>query len=227
MKAVRSALIGNEYECWVTKIKVVICAENHKTIPLNSAHWGLTWSPGKLYNTSFSDEVWTSGGAYSRSFVAFLVEGGREESLRDWYHPGCLIRKWCKLPSWMFYWMIHNLKKTFRTFWEKRYGETNSMGYGVHTLSKIEVYFRNERAYGRWSLFQHDNALCHRSSTTNKSLQRREIPTIKRPPYSPDLNPTEHVLVGMEKIIHDDYRRNRYEPQRIPLINLWALIQAA
>ena len=72
-----------------------------------------------MYNQSFSDEMWASGGANSRSFVTVLVEGDKEDVVRDRYNPDHLIRKCGKLPSWMFHGMIHNGRKAFGTFWWK------------------------------------------------------------------------------------------------------------
>ncbi|RKF78823.1 hypothetical protein GcC1_052044, partial [Golovinomyces cichoracearum] len=55
-KATRSALKRNGYERRVAKK-----------------------SPERLYNQSFSDEMWASGGANSRSFSTVLVEGDKED----------------------------------------------------------------------------------------------------------------------------------------------------
>ena len=72
--------------------------------------------------------------------------------------------------------------------------------------------------------FQHDNAPCHKSGLTKENLQRREIPVINGPPYSPDLNLIEHVRVRMKNFIQADYRRCRYDPQRIAFTDLRSLI---
>lgn len=79
----------------------------------------------------------------------------------------------------------------------------NSKAYDMYFLSKDEVYIRNERAYGRLPVNQHDNASWHRSGTTDENLGRRETPTVKFPPHSPGRNLFKHVRVRMRCFIHD------------------------
>ncbi|RKF84262.1 hypothetical protein GcM1_129006 [Golovinomyces cichoracearum] len=81
-KAIRSALKRNGYERRVAKKKVISTSDNHKTTRLNFVRWGLTWYRERLYNQSFSDEMWASGGVNSRSFVMVLVEGDKEDVVR-------------------------------------------------------------------------------------------------------------------------------------------------
>lgn len=97
----------------------------------------------------------------------------------------------------------------------------------MHILSKFEVHFVNEWAHGRWLVFKHDNAQCHKSGMTNKNLQRHEIFMKNWPPYTLDLNTLELVLARLKKFILDSYRRIRCDPKRIALANLWSLINAA
>jgi len=52
-----------------------------------------------------------------------------------------------------------------------------------------------------------DNAPCRGAVHTKKELQAREIEVIPWPPYSPDLNPTEHVWAWMKDYVQKNYPR--------------------
>jgi transposase len=44
----------------------------------------------------------------------------------------------------------------------------------------------------------HDNAASHRADSTRELLRENKVKIIKHPPYSPDLNPIEHVWAKMK-----------------------------
>jgi transposase len=50
--------------------------------------------------------------------------------------------------------------------------------------------------------FQQDNALCHKVRKTTQWLADQGIATLSWPPYSPDLNPIEHLWDELERAIH-------------------------
>lgn len=125
----------------------------------------------------------------------------------------------------MFHGVIYGGYKAFGTFWE--WGTMNSEKYDEHILSQVEEYIGAEQRMGRSPFFQHDNSPCHKSQLTQSNLQRRRIPTIGWPTYSPDLNLTEHVWVLMKRHIQDSYLRRSYDIQMISRHDFKELIQEA
>lgn len=55
--------------------------------------------------------------------------------------------------------------------------------------------------YDPGTMFQQDNAPIHNSKDTMEFLSRNGIWTIDCPPYSPDLNPIEHVWAACDLIL--------------------------
>jgi transposase len=72
-----------------------------------------------------------------------------------------------------------------------------------------------------------DNASCHRSKETQWNLQWRQIPSIKWPQYSPDLNLIEHVWNWIKNYIQEQYWQARYDVAKVPLEQLKAIIWEA
>jgi transposase len=51
-------------------------------------------------------------------------------------------------------------------------------------------------------IFMHDNAPIHNSNWTKEWLETYGIWTLEWPPYSPDLNPIEHMWWALKKMVH-------------------------
>jgi len=56
-------------------------------------------------------------------------------------------------------------------------------------------------------LFQQDNAPVHKAYNVMDWLERHSIEVVDHSPYSPDLNPIEHVWVELKKGLHQQYPR--------------------
>ena len=79
----------------------------------------------------------------------------------------------------------------------------NSTNYNEVVLSAVQEFFQEHAREGY--IFMQDNAPSHRSKETRINLALRQIPCVKFPPYSPDLNLIEHVWNWMKNWIQDHY----------------------
>ena len=147
---------------------------------------GITWTRERVQRICFTDEVWAFGGAHTSSYITVLKDGS------DRLLPECVRHKYSKLPSWMFHGLIVDGKKGPCLFWEKGWGSINSTRYDEKILLSIEQFIRHDHPLDGY-IFWQDNASSHRSYETKLNILLRRIPSIKVPPYSPDLNLIEHV----------------------------------
>jgi hypothetical protein len=95
-------------------------------------------------------------------------------------------------------------------------GTINSEKYqgilGEHLLSFLDQM----RANGYEPVFQEDNAPCHKSFSTQKWKLEYGVKSVEWPPYSPDLNPIEHLWDELKRRV---YARNVHPSNRQELIN--------
>jgi len=76
-------------------------------------------------------------------------------------------------------------------------GQTVNKEFYKTVLQRLRDVVRRHRPEnwrsGNWIL-HHDNAPAHRAVTTNEFLAKHNIPSLPRPPYSPDLAPCDFFL---------------------------------
>ena len=149
------------------------------------AEEAITWTPERLFNQIFSDEVWAMGGAHTRQYVTVKEDGS------DRFDPACVQHKYRKLPSWMFHGTIVMGGKGPAVFWEKEWGSIDSFKYDAVILNNIQAFLNANP--DKDFIWMQDNAPSHRSYETQENLAKRRIPFIKFPRYSPDLNLIVHV----------------------------------
>src|SRR5271165_2194899 len=178
---------------------------------------GITWSRARLESQLFTDEVWAMGGAHTTSYVTVRKDG------LDRYWPANLQHKYSRAPAWMYIGSIVGGKKAVGLFWEKEWGNINSVKYNQFFLSQIEEYMQAHPGL----IFMQDNAPSHRSQLTLRNLDRRHIQAIKWPRYSADLNLIEHVWNWMKNWIQENYWEVRYNVSSISLDRLRQIISAA
>jgi hypothetical protein len=149
------------------------------------AQEGITWTLDRLFHQIFSDEVWAMGGAHTQSYVTVKEDGSNRLNLE------CVQHKYRKLPAWMFHGTIVMGGKGLATFWEKAWGSMDSYKYDAIILNNVEAFLHANPSQD--FIWMQDNASCHRLKETQENLQARQIPYIKWPRYSPNLNLIEHV----------------------------------
>jgi transposase len=131
------------------------------------------------------------GGLHGQTYITILPE----EEL-DFIQPS--QRK----KGWNFWAGFAGRKKGPCLFWEtEEWGSINSDTFMEHVIPLIYQFMRENPG----CIFMQDNAPAHRSRATQSLLNYLGIRPIEWPPYSPDLNPIEHVWKWMKDWIALNY----------------------
>ena len=145
----------------------------------------ITWTPKRLFNQIFLDEVWAMGGTHTQSWITVKEDDSNR------LDPVYVKHKYSKLPAWIFHGIIIMGGKGPATFWKKEWGSIDSFKYDAVILNNIEAFLATNP--DKSFIWMQDNAPSHRSAETQNNLRIRRIPYIKFPRYSPDLNLIEYV----------------------------------
>ena len=76
-------------------------------------------------------------------------------------------------------------------------------------------------------IFEQDNAPCHTSKLTKGWLDKQKILTMKWPPYSPDLNPIEHIWAWIKSCLHKKGYITNYSDLEREIRELWDEVDCA
>ncbi|KAI0999110.1 hypothetical protein K3495_g9083 [Podosphaera aphanis] len=103
--------------------------------------------------------------------------------------------------GWMFWASFAGYEKGPSQFWENDWGNITSSSYSERIVPFLDGMTRFRPGL---SVMQ-DNAPPHVAARTMEEFEERSITPIDRPPYSPDLNPIEHVWKIMKDKIEYKY----------------------
>ena len=122
------------------------------------------------------------------------ISGGKmEKPMIQPYAKG----KEVKVMVWGAFWRRErsDLYKLARDF------EAKKMGYSANSYLEL----LNDNLLGIWEpglIFMQDNALIHTTKKVKKWFDENGITIIDWPPYSPNLNPIEHVWYVLKQLVY-------------------------
>jgi len=120
---------------------------------------------------------------------------------------------------------------TFNLYPLERDFESKKHGYSANSYIKI----LKDNIGVIWepgALFQQDNAKIHSAKKTKKWFEDTAIPVLEWPPYSPDINPIEHMWALLKRKLYqlfpdiEDYRGTEDEIREHLFRCLWVAWEA-
>ncbi|KAI0995295.1 hypothetical protein K3495_g12886 [Podosphaera aphanis] len=141
----------------------------------------IDWTLEQWMSILWSDETWATDGHHSRRWVT--RKPGEEHDIN------CIVETIKKKIGWMFWASFAGSEKGPSQFWEKDWGNITSSSYSERIVPLLDGMTRFRPGL---SVMQ-DNAPPHVAARTMEEFEERSITPIDWPPYSPDLNPIEHV----------------------------------
>lgn len=151
------------------------------------------WTADQWASILWSDETSVAAGRFKKLWVTRLLD---EE-----FDLTCIIDKESS-PGWIFWGCFAGTEKGPGILWEKDWGTINQYTYAEKIVPIIEAWVTMQRNYeGRELVFMQDNAPAHSAESVQFELESRGIRLLDWPPYSPDLNPIEHIWDWMKEYI--------------------------
>jgi transposase len=213
IRAITTAMLSLGYKRQVRKRLIQLNATARRK-RVEFAKWALERWPNEedwISNEGpilWSDEVWATNAPMWKQWIT-IHECEDPESF-------ALLRQ--KPHGWMFWGSFVGRRKGPCFFWEKEYGGITSEKYCRFILPLVQQFI-----HGYVDMhFQQDGAPAHRADATRLELATLQIPWIKWPPNSPDLNPIENVWHWMKHWIE-----MHYDLQRLNSVHLRSAIIAA
>jgi transposase len=192
----RKILKESGYGNWIAKKRPKLTQE-HANLRYQWALKRKDWTYDRWETIMWSDECSVELGKGHRRQWAFRPNANGEKWKKKYIMP-YTKGKGTSMMIWATFWGqgqsdIVPLSRDY---------ESKKQGYSAKSYIKI----LNEYLLDLWIPgleFMQDNAPIHRADLVIKWFEEKEIPLPVWPPYSPDLNPIEHVWTKLKELIYD------------------------
>lgn len=195
-------------------------SETNRRHRLQFAREHLHWTVQDWLQVLWSDETWAGSGIASGQYV--WCEDG------EVWDDDCVISRYQKKRKWMFWGSFYGNRKGPYFFWNRDLHGTIDQHTYIRYICPLVIQCVNDaRAQGIDLTFMQDNAPSHRARRTIAHLHANGVKIMRWPPYSPDLNPIEHLWAIMKDWIaehYPEYTENQEENRDI-VQEAWDSIQ--
>jgi transposase len=161
------------------------------------------WTFDQWSRILWSDETYVSHGLRYSQYVT-----RREGEAMD---PTCIDDSRVRCNGQMLWGCFNGETQGPELLWHKAdYGTMTAEGYRSRIVPLIRGWIQKwKRDTGDDLLFMQDNAPIHTAAIVMEELNDSGIIPIRWPPYSPDLNPIEHVWAWVKDWINEKWPRAR------------------